>query len=717
MHSGTVPADAGMPTRAREVNNGWARTAWLATPVFIASSFALGEVFARPQRQVPSAYFLALCLALVAAAAMAWLCELFERPVGYVLLPVAAVFVPAAKPIAWAIQRGHELNVRSVHAGVWFFSLSLLGALSWPVARRLRSLIGPTRAHTYVALGAVAGLFPLLYLVQPYGLWLAVGFTWAGLVVLVGLVVRSTLARRWLALGTAIVIASVGLVLPERYASLHAAIAGFSVAFAAICGRACETSPAPKSTRRKRAYWALGTALVAMATAQAMSVYFPPALRDVGASHGVVTGIVHTLRRATDLDGDGHGIVLLDSDCAPFDASTNPGAHERSGNAVDENCAMGPAQGDPCAFLKRAEAINPLPPSYRGDIVMVTVDTLRQDDAQDPSLRAISSLASSGLTFANAYSASAMTVEALPALIGGVLPTTLPLEWLAPQAAAPKKPPQGLVVALRELGYATAFVGGGERDVLWLDEGVGLGFDERVILKQDVQPAVAFEAARTAFARLPATKPRFLWLHCLWVHTPWNSHEEYRSAIRSVDDELGKLRAAIASPAMWIFSSDHGDEFYEHGRRYHGSALYVESVHVPLIIAWPGGPTGVVETISPTRSLYPTILAMVSDAHRTVSPGPYLCVGQAGCRDLPVPMALDTPSAHLHGLIEGRWHVIQDIAKGRVEAFDRIADPQQKRPLSDIPAGALRSLQDWNEYAFGIDEPAMFWPYRSAACR
>lgn len=61
--------------------------------------------------------------------------------------------------------------------------------------------------------------------------------------------------------------------------------------------------------------------------------------------------------------------------------------------------------------------------------------------------------------------------------------------------------------------------------------------------------------------------------------------------------------------------------------------------------------------------------------------------------------------------------MIDDIATGRVEAFDRLKDPREEHPLLHIPEAVRTSLDDWNEHAFGIDDPAMFWPYRSPACR
>jgi arylsulfatase A-like enzyme len=40
---------------------------------------------------------------------------------------------------------------------------------------------------------------------------------------------------------------------------------------------------------------------------------------------------------------------------------------------------------------------------------------------------------------------------------------------------------------------------------------------------------------------------------------------------------------------MIIVTSDHGEEFGEHGGFWHGTTLYDEQVHVPLVVRLPGG--------------------------------------------------------------------------------------------------------------------------------
>jgi arylsulfatase A-like enzyme len=67
----------------------------------------------------------------------------------------------------------------------------------------------------------------------------------------------------------------------------------------------------------------------------------------------------------------------------------------------------------------------------------------------------------------------------------------------------------------------------------------------------------------------------------------------YDGEIRYVDDNLGRLfnalkKMGIYDDSLVILTSDHGEEFWDHGRYYHGHSMYNEVLSVPLIIKTPG---------------------------------------------------------------------------------------------------------------------------------
>jgi arylsulfatase A-like enzyme len=67
--------------------------------------------------------------------------------------------------------------------------------------------------------------------------------------------------------------------------------------------------------------------------------------------------------------------------------------------------------------------------------------------------------------------------------------------------------------------------------------------------------------------------------------------DTYEASVRYVDEGIGVLFDALKSSGVWdqmliVVTSDHGEEFDEHGGFAHGS-LYEEIIGVPLFIKWP----------------------------------------------------------------------------------------------------------------------------------
>ena len=67
----------------------------------------------------------------------------------------------------------------------------------------------------------------------------------------------------------------------------------------------------------------------------------------------------------------------------------------------------------------------------------------------------------------------------------------------------------------------------------------------------------------------------------------------YDAGVRWVDEQMKQLVEYLRQSNRWdncIFalSADHGEEFLEHGRRYHAPQLSEELIHVPLLLRMPG---------------------------------------------------------------------------------------------------------------------------------
>jgi hypothetical protein len=69
-------------------------------------------------------------------------------------------------------------------------------------------------------------------------------------------------------------------------------------------------------------------------------------------------------------------------------------------------------------------------------------------------------------------------------------------------------------------------------------------------------------------------------------------HDLYRGEVKHADEEIGRFFAQLKADGLYdnalvIVTADHGEEFFEHGGWWHGTTLYDEQVHVPLLVKLP----------------------------------------------------------------------------------------------------------------------------------
>lgn len=84
------------------------------------------------------------------------------------------------------------------------------------------------------------------------------------------------------------------------------------------------------------------------------------------------------------------------------------------------------------------------------------------------------------------------------------------------------------------------------------------------------------------------------------------------TAIASVVSEIESL--SLSERTIVVFTSNHGDEFYEHGRIDHGMTLFDEVLHIPLIMVIPGQEGNrTISTQVRNIDIFPTLLSLVGD--------------------------------------------------------------------------------------------------------
>jgi arylsulfatase A-like enzyme len=199
----------------------------------------------------------------------------------------------------------------------------------------------------------------------------------------------------------------------------------------------------------------------------------------------------------------------------------------------------------------------------------------------------------------------------------------------------------------------------------------------------------------------------------------------YDGGIRQADADLGRLvehldRSGIAATTYVILTSDHGEEFLEHGGVAHGRTMYHEVLSVPLLVRGPGVPANRrVRGLVQLTDVFPTILSLARlPAPRKVD-GIDLVPTWAGARPL-------DPGRYAYGEADhrnaqpdikrmvrrGHEKLIYNRAEQSAALYDLAQDPGEHHDLATAdPATTGRLLAALRQYmvidADGIPLPPL----------
>jgi arylsulfatase A-like enzyme len=453
---------------------------------------------------------------------------------------------------------------------------------------------------------------------------------------------------------------------PKLYEDLHAALSlGAFALFAWGIALAC----APLAPRIRSAHaWTAGGLLLALLVGT---------LVDLDRSQNVRGALLHPRASHSRSLLRGVGPVLL----APRERIAVGRARERARRARKRRAEARPASGGPVA----ADA----------HVLVITVDALRADHLGtygygrgiSPELDA---LAREGVVFERAYAPAPHSSYSLSSLMTSeYLHETVELGHPLPRKT--------LATTLAQAGYHTAafftrgiFHTAGERLHDYERNAFGFAFRDHVCRPaQQLTDAVLAEVDRTVARGEPNT---LLWAHYFDVHEPYRASElgetpmdRYDSEVLRVDAAIARLvrqaRRRLSRDVIVVITSDHGEEFRDHGGLYHGSTLYEEQVRVPLVILAPGLTPRRVSAPVETLDLSPTLLSWVG-----ITPPPSmrgqdlraLATGEESERG-PVVSAVGSKKMVL------RWpyKLIADLRFGHFELYDLRSDPRERANLAD----------------------------------
>jgi len=380
--------------------------------------------------------------------------------------------------------------------------------------------------------------------------------------------------------------------------------------------------------------------------------------------------------------------------------------------------------------------------------ILLSIDTLRRDalscyGAPPSATPALAKLAADGVAFEQAIAASNYTAPSHATMLTGASPRVhgvINTHKSSPRLIPPELPT--LAERLRAAGYAT--YGDSDRGYVSKSFGFNRGFDTWKEEQTGLQPKI--DGAVRFLASLPQGKPGFVFLHTYETHAPYLPTEEeldrlsarfrnahiaprvlrrmlrkedadaqnhgdlfedafhfkaedieflravYASKVREADTAVGALAAQLSERGLlektvWIVTSDHGEEFKEHGSWQH-QTVFDPVARVPLLMRMPGALHAGArrDVVFPAISLAPTLLDLLGIAPPENLEGYSLAAELAGAGDAP-PDAAHCVNYHSEAWVgtavrSQRAKVIAPApgAQGAPEAYDLAADPEEKSP-------------------------------------
>jgi arylsulfatase A-like enzyme len=395
-------------------------------------------------------------------------------------------------------------------------------------------------------------------------------------------------------------------------------------------------------------------------------------------------------------------------------------------------------------------------------LLLVTVDTLRADHMSSYGYERETSpgldrLAAEGVRFRNEIVQRGGTWPSLTSILTSMYPRSHGVRSNGDPLDRSKR---NVAELLREHGFRTAaFL----TNMLSAEH---RGFDEVVLFgdkaKRGRDGAAAADAAQ--WLRDHRDEKFFLWLHLMGPHDPYNPEPEYRerfdtgyvgpidgsrsllknihsrrhqlserelahivslydadilqvdAKIRTVLDVLDEVD--IASDTLVVFSSDHGEELYEHNFYFfHSLSIYESVLNVPLIFSLPGRiPRGktvdaIVESIDLAPTMFELLGLPIPDEFEGKSLVPLISGDRNASAELAA--AYSELGPYIQSVRTDRWHYIYNprqlsspgsregdtgrkgiFSIAREELYDLLEDPEQKRNVVRDHPGVAAELRD-----------------------
>jgi len=377
------------------------------------------------------------------------------------------------------------------------------------------------------------------------------------------------------------------------------------------------------------------------------------------------------------------------------------------------------------------------------NVLLIGVDTLRRDaltcyGAPEDHTPNLEEFSQSSTVFDQARSQAPWTLPSFSSMVSGALPS-----GIGATIYTGHLPDRNLTVGevLMEAGYAT----GTFCSNTWLgndESGFHQGMEE-LWFRYDANAGASVDKAREFITRSIA-RDWFCFLHFIDPHAPYHPPQEYiermcdpgysgpyvegfgaveiwksgevvpdpddlqhirnlyNGEVAYLDSALGSLfdfleENGLIDETLIVFSSDHGEEFFEHGGFEHGHTQYDELVHMPLIVRGPGFPAGErIATNVGNTDIAPTILDYVGlEIPDSMIGAPLQDVVAGDANTARIVFGEDNSRGTLRKFcVQWPYKCILDFVTGERGLYDLEKDPGETADVSEAHTELTRDLSD-----------------------
>lgn len=224
-----------------------------------------------------------------------------------------------------------------------------------------------------------------------------------------------------------------------------------------------------------------------------------------------------------------------------------------------------------------------------------------------------------------------------------------------------------------------------------------------------IRPADDLAAAFLDWSASLEGRPFFAFINLMEAHFPYpfpssfdgvpgvanSERERYDHAIAWLDDNVNTVLSTLQTRGLLnntlvIVTSDHGEQFGEHGLIGHANSLYLPVIHVPLIMRLPSRvPSATrIDSVVSLKDVPATILDLLGLADDRI-PGQSLAAAwrNPGVAMAPVRAVLEVgvnvDASHRNSVgtmisaLDNRFHYVKD-GEGKEEFYDYVSDPEER---------------------------------------